>query len=262
VTALVIYPLSYAIRQSLTSYAGHFTLSNFTDALTSYTFHVALWNTVRYTVLMVGLEILIGLPVALALQEIGRRKRNIIRALLLVPLLIAPVVAAYEWMWLLNDQYGLFSQFLGHLGITAPLWLANPHWAFFTVVLVDVWSATPFSILIFQTTLMAIPEDIYEAARVDGANRLRSFWYITRPLLKPAFFIILIIRTMDAFRIYDIIQVLTGGGPGLATQSLSTLTVKTGVSLGELNQASAMAVLTLLPILAVTLLYIRVIRVD
>jgi ABC-type sugar transport system permease subunit len=261
ICALVVYPLGYAIYKSFTNPSGDWSFSNFELALESGGFQVALWNTVRFTALMVLLEIALGLPIALALQEIGRRKRNVLRALFLIPLLIAPVVAAYEWEWLLNNQYGLFSQILDKLGLTAPLWLANPHWAFVTIILVDIWSATPFAILIFQAALASFPVEVYDAARVDGASRMQAFWFITRPLLKPAFGVVLVIRTMDAFRIYDIIQVLTGGGPGTATQSLSTLTEKTGVYFGQLNLASAMAVLTLLPILAVTLVYLKWIRV-
>lgn len=259
---LVLYPLGYSINQSFRSVDGLLTTQNYDGALHDPAFRAAVWNTVRFTVIMVTVETLLGLAVALALQEIGRRARSFFRAAFMIPLLVAPVVGAYQWMWLLNDQYGAINALLGHFHVQPPLWLSSPHWAFFAVILVDVWIATPFAVLVFQSALSSLPSDVYEAARLDGASRLQSFWFITRPLLKPAFLIIVVIRTMDAFRIYDVIAVLTGGGPGNATGSLSLVAVKTGIGIGNLNIAAAMSILTLLPILVATLVFLRLIRFD
>jgi multiple sugar transport system permease protein len=258
---LVLYPLGYSINESLHRSSGSFTLHNYRIALANPAFRTSFKNTIAFTVIMVVTEIVLGLAVALALQTIGPRKRAILRALFMIPLLVAPVVAAYEWGWMLNDQFGVVNQFFHWAGATPPLWLSNPHWAFAAVVVVDVWIATPFSILIFSSALSALSPEIYEAARLEGASPVQTFWYITRPLLKPAFLIVLVIRTMDAFRTYDAIAVLTGGGPGLSTSSLSILTVKTGIDNGSLHLASAMSILTLLPILVVTLVYLRIIRI-
>ncbi len=259
---LVLYPLGYSINESFRNRDGAPSIDNYSIALANPAFLESMANTVEFTVLMVAIEMLLGLLVALSLQEVGSRARSLLRALFMVPLLVAPVVAAYQWSWMLNGQYGPVGALLQGVGVTPPLWLSDPGWAFFTVVLVDVWIATPFAVLIFQSALSSLPEEIYEAARLDGVSRWQSFWHITRPLLKPAFLIVLVIRTMDAFRTYDIVAVLTGGGPGLATSTLSVIAVQTGIDIGQLGVAAAMSILTLLPILVVTLVYLRVIRIT
>lgn len=262
IAILVVYPLGYSIVQSFTSPDGNITAANFVGAIGNPAFRTAFTNTVLYTVIMVSCELVLGLVVAISLQEVRPRVRNVLRALFLIPLLVAPVVASYQWSWLLNGQYGVINVFLRWLGLAPPLWLASPGWAFVIVILVDLWISTPFAVLIFQSALASLPDEIYEAVRLDGASRWQSFRLITTPLLRPALVIVLIIRTMDAFRIYDIIAVLTGGGPGSATTSLSVEAVQTGINIGNLNGAAAMSILTLLPVLVVTLVYLRLIRTS
>ena len=140
---LVVYPLCYSVWISLRSYAGNLTLNNYLSLLRDPVFYIALRNTVFFTVVSVGLEVLIGLGLALALQNIRSRTRNLIRSILLLPLMVAPAVAALEWRWLFNDQYGLFGYLASRLNVHAPLWLADPKMALWSIVLVDLWIATP-----------------------------------------------------------------------------------------------------------------------
>jgi ABC-type sugar transport system permease subunit len=259
---LVLYPLGYSFYRSFQGMDASFSVEHYATILADKTFWKVAWNTVKFTVVMVAIEVVLGLSVALCLQRVNSWLRNVLRAFFMIPLLIAPVVASYEWMWLFNDQYGLVTTAIKALGMESPLWLADPKWAFVSVVIVDLWIATPFVILVFQSALSSLPADPYEAAKVEGANQFQTFFYLTLPFLRPVFLIVLIIRTMDAFRLYDSIAVLTSGGPGLATTTLSVLIFKTGINFGQIEEASAMSILTVIPILIITLIYIRLLRLN
>jgi multiple sugar transport system permease protein len=254
---LVLYPLGYAILNSFKISDGSFGMESYLDILNDALFWEVFWNTVKFTIIIVGSEVILGLIVALSLQKMNRVIRNTLRAFFMIPLLVAPVVASYEWMWLFNDQYGLINFLLKAVGLNPPLWLAEPNWAFFSIVIVDMWIATPFVILILQSALSSLPAEPYESAKVEGASGFQLFIHLTLPYLKPALLVILIIRTMDVFRLYDAVAVLTNGGPGLATTTLSMLIFRTGMSYGELGKASAMSIVTIVPILLVSLFYIR-----
>jgi multiple sugar transport system permease protein len=262
ILALVVYPLCFAISQSFQLSDGSIGIDHYRSILKDSTFWSVLWNTVKFTFIIVSLEVIVGLIVAIFLQQLNSKLKSFLRAVFMIPLLMSPVVASYEWMWLLNDQYGLVPHLFKWLGLESPLWLADPKWAFFSIVIVDMWIATPFVILIFSSALASLPKDPYESAEIDGATKLQQFYYLTLPLLKPAFLIVLIIRTMDVFRLYDAVAILTNGGPGLSTTTLSILAFKTGITFGQLEVASAIAILTIIPIFIITLIYLRVIRLN
>lgn len=258
ILSLIAYPLGYSLVSSFYPQSGNFGIGNYASILKDKFFWVVFINTLKFTVVIVSIEVLTGLLVAICLEKLNTHFKNFFRAIFILPLLMSPVVASYEWMWLFNDQYGLVPHMIKLLGIKPPLFLVEPIWAFFSIVIVDMWIATPFVILVFQSSLASLPRDPYECADIEGATRLQQFWYITLPLLKPAFLIILIIRTMDVFRIYDAVVVLTGGGPGLFTTSMSLLAFRTGINFGQLGKASAMSILITIPILIVTVIYLKV----
>jgi len=255
--ALVLYPLVSSLvmsfqmeRNGEEAFVG---LRNYSVALMSSSFANALGNTVVFTTLAVGIEVTLGLTLAMLLQAHGARARRLFRSLIILPLMISPTVAALEWGWLYNDRYGLFDYITSKLGFGSPLWLSNPRLALFSIIAVDVWIATPFAVLVFSAALQSIPAEPLEAARVDGANRWQVFRYVQLPFLKPALLVVVLIRAMDAFRVFDIVYILTGGGPGVSTQTLSVYIFQTGFTFLNLERASALSFVMLCMIASVSL---------
>jgi multiple sugar transport system permease protein len=222
VLALSAAPLAVILWLSLRRHMPVFGISEFVG-LENYRFLLedprflgSLGNTLYVTVSSVGCELLLGLGIALLLRRLGRG-RGALQAAMLVPWMLPTVVAAWAWEWILNPGFGLLNHVLGlHTN-----WLGDPVLAIHAVILADVWKSTPFAALLLFAGLQAIPEDLYRAARVDGAGAWRTFRAVTLPLLAPAVAVVLLFRTLDAFRIFDVVYVLTGGGPADTTETLS-----------------------------------------
>lgn len=159
---------------------------------------------------------------------------------------MAPLVAALQWRWMLTDQYGVINNILSIFGLKGPIWLSKPDSAFWSILLCNVWLAVPFCVLNLVSGLLAIPDSYYEAAKMDGANMFQAFWYITLPQLKPTVLTILVIRMADAFRVFDSIYILTSGGPGNATEVISTYIYTTSFTKLEFSQGSAASFLELI----------------
>jgi ABC-type sugar transport system permease subunit len=206
-----------------------------------------LWNTVRFTAIVVTIETVLGLGLALALNRDFRGK-GVARALILVPLMLAPVVVGYEWRWLYNDPYGLINYALMQLGvISAPIsWTTSAATAMASLVIADVWNTTPFVAILCLGGLQSLPEEPLEAAIVDGASPVQRFLYVTLPLLRPVLLAAILIRFMDAFQTFDLVFILTYGGPGNLTELMNTYTYKTAFLGFDLGYASAIALVSLL----------------
>lgn len=220
-------------------------LRNFTDILGTDEFAESVQVTIIYVISVTGLSFAIGLGLALLLTE-ELAGRNIIRALIALPIVIPPVVCGLAWKFLLNEKVGIIGAYLIPLmGFKRITILGNPLLALIAVIVVDIWSRTPLMFLIFLGGLQAIPNELYEVAEIDGATFWQSLKNITLPLLKPAIFIALIIRFIDAFNMFDIIFVLTGGGPGTATQTVPLLGWKVGFHYFDMGQAAALGIIML-----------------
>jgi multiple sugar transport system permease protein len=263
VIALVAaYPIGYAVWLSLTEYsvrepgkwrfAG---LENYTEAFGSSEFWEAVRNTFLFTGISVTLELLIGLGMALAMHE-AFRGRGLLRTVVLVPWAVLTVVSAITWRTLFEPELGLAPQVLDVFGIAGDVvWLGQEGYAMAVMVLADVWKTAPFMALLLLAGLQVIPDDVYDAAKVDGATTWQRFQRITVPLLMPAILVALIFRTLDALRIFDLPFVLTGGSNGTTTLSLiahQELTTNRLIGYG-----SALSVLTFVIVMAVSFLYIR-----
>jgi trehalose/maltose transport system permease protein len=192
----------------------------------SYLFEDPLWwravgNTLLFTVISVGLETMLGMVIALTLDA-HMPGRGLLRAAVLIPWAIPTVVSAKMWGWMLHDLYGVVNFLLLRIGlIDRPwAWLADPSLSMAAVIMVDVWKATPFMALLTLAALQALPQEIYEAARVDGVHPIRVFFYVTLPLIRPALLVAVIFRGLDALRVFDIIYVLTGNNENTATMSV------------------------------------------
>ncbi|GMV49163.1 MAG: Trehalose transport system permease protein SugA [Nitrospirae bacterium] len=205
------------------------------------------------------LELSGGLIIALVIHE-RFRGRGVVRAAILIPWAIPTVVASQLWRYVFNDQYGLANLLLYGDRIADYIpWLASPVVAFGIVVLADVWKTSSFAALLILAGLQVIPDDLYDAARVDGAGMWQRFRHITLPLLKPALLLALLFRTMDAFRVFDLVFVMTQGGPGDATQVLQFYGYQTLFAEGRLGYGSAVSVAVFLLILLLSLIYLRAI---
>jgi multiple sugar transport system permease protein len=228
-------------------------IANFRFLVTDGRFWSALGTTVYFTAVAVGTELLIGLPVAMLLQRGG----GVFRAAILLPWAIPTAVSARMWAWLFNADYGLLHRLLPGVD-----WLGSPRTALHAAILVDVWKTTPFVALVLLAGLVAIPADVVKAARVDGASPTRIFFSMTLPLLKPAILLALLFRSLDAFRVFDAIYVLTEGGPANATETLSIYAYKTLLRSGDFGYGSALSVATFACVLAIGLAFLRLLGRD
>jgi multiple sugar transport system permease protein len=217
--------------------------------------------SLRTTLVFIGitipLELLFGLGIALVLNE-GFRGRGLLRAVVLIPWAIPTVVASQMWRFIFNDRYGLvnFMLFGGDTSrYSAPL--ADPYLALIAIMIAEIWKTTPFAALIILAGLQSIPDDLYEAASVDGATGWQKFRHVTLPLLKPALLLALLFRTIDSLRVFDLVYVMTQGGPADATNVLQFYGYKKTFGEGMIGYGSAVAVTVFLMAVVLALAYLR-----
>lgn len=261
--ALSFYPLLYSIKVSFTSQAGAFTAAHYARLFSDRLFLVACWQTAIYAALALAAEFLLGLALALLIDSLARG-RGFFRAALLVPMLLPPVVAAVIWRLIYNPQFGVLNGTLRQAGLsTARLtWTSGESSALLSVLAVDIWEWTPFMFLLLSAGLQALPREPYEAARIDGASGWQILRDITLPLLKPTIALALLLRAMDLARIFDQIFILTQGGPGSATETVSLYIYRTAFRFFNFGYAAAMsfAILAVVTVFARALL--RAMRVG
>ena len=259
--SLSIYPLVYSISISLqtqTADGVSWGLANFTRLLSDNFFITALTHTFVYTLAALTIEFTLGLALALLLNN-QIRGRGFFRATLLIPMMFPTVVVGVVWRLLLNPNFGAINGTLKQIGINTEslTWTASPKLAMLSVVVVDVWQWTPFVFLVLLAGLQAIPQEPYEAALIDGSSRWQTFCHITLPLLKPAILIALLLRTMDLLRVFDQIFILTEGGPGFATETISLYIYRTAFRFFDFGYAAAMSFVLLVLTNVISTIYIR-----
>jgi trehalose/maltose transport system permease protein len=221
----------------------------------------SVWNTVWFTAVSVSLETVLGTIVALTLNR-AFPGRGLMRAVVLIPWAIPTVVSARMWNWMLHDQFGVINDALLRLGaISAPIaWTANADTALWAVVMVDVWKTTPFVALLVLAALQMLPGELYEAAKLDGAGPIRTFFSITLPLIRPALLVAVIFRALDALRVFDLIYVLTAASS--ETMSVSIYARQELVEFQDVGAGSAAATLVFVLIALLTVVYIMVARLH
>jgi trehalose/maltose transport system permease protein len=217
----------------------------------------AMKNTTYFTAASVSLELLLGLSIAMLLHRSFRLKGPA-RALVLIPWAIPTVVSAKMWEWMYNTDFGILNYLIG----SKVNWLGDPFWAINAAVFMDVWKTTPFVVILLTAGLQVIPRELYQAAKTDGAGSWEIFRRITIPLLKPVILIVLIFRTLDAFRVFDAVYVLTGGGPANTTETLSIYAYKVLFQTLQFGYGSTLSVVVFLCIGCISIFYVQILSRD
>ena len=256
--AVFVYPLGYSFVMSFfqwdlsagsNSFLG---LANYIDTFNSPEFRQSLHNQVVFSVASLTVEVVGGMGIALLINGKLRGLR-LARTLLLIPPMIAPAVVGLNFRWLFNTQYGLFDAILRDLHLPVIPFLSNPGWALVSIIMADIWQNTPLLVLLFLAGLQSLPQEPLEAASVDGASAWRTFWSVILPLLRPVIIIALMLRIIDTFRTFDIVWLMTQGGPGGATNLITVqayLLAFQGVDFGHAAAVSYIALLLSLVLLS------------
>jgi multiple sugar transport system permease protein len=243
---ILIYPLGYSLWLSFHEWTlrgfrsgvPFVGLANYVELFTNPDFLASLRVTFTFVFAAISIELVLGMGLALLLNH-DLKGRHILRALIFLPMMLTNVVIGLTWRLLLNYEYGLINYYLSRIGLERIEWLSKPSVAMPAVVLVDVWNTTSFVALLLLAGLQSLPDEPFEAARIDGATAWQSFRYLTLPLLRQTILVVLLWRLIDTFRIFDVIYLLTAGGPARATETVSIYVYRYGFQSFNLGYASA-----------------------
>lgn len=255
--ALTLYPIANLLRMSVSTIrfrSGEELWSftprhNFDALLSDPGLQATVINTLIFVVVAVAVEMVVGLALALLVGGMTRGK-GLLRTLMIVPILVPPVAIGNMFKLMYNYDFGLFNQMLGTIGIGPVSWLGSPAMALWSVVIVDIWHWVPFVFLILFAAVEGLPREVLEAARVDGATRWQLFTRVTLPLLMPAIVVALVFRSILAFKAFDEVFLLTGGGPGTSSELLSLHLFKVFFEQNQLGYGALLSVLTIAGVLA------------
>nr|WP_281419516.1 sugar ABC transporter permease [Falsiroseomonas tokyonensis] len=267
--AVIVYPLVSAIYLSLFSIytptlQGNFVgLSNYAELLAGGEFWHSLANTLIWTVCTLTLQVVLGIAAALMLHQ-AIIFRSLARSLILFPYFVSTVVAVLVWRWLFNDLYGILNHLMIWAGLlNMPLdWLGSMPNAMVSIVLVGAWKYFPFVVIAVLARLQTIPDNLYEAATIDGAGAWGRFWDVTLPQLKDVLLVVVLLRAIWDFKEFDLIYLMTGGGPLIATQTLPLMVYKEAFGMDAMGRATAVAVAMMFVMLVFMLLYLRQAKQD
>ena len=262
---MTAYPLVFTLVYSFTDYnllkalrepATFIALKNYTDLLKDEYFQQAIWNTVKFTILAVIFEMLFGFIMALLVNSL-RRGQKAMRTLLLLPYLLPTVTVAMSWRMMLSPNYGIVNQVLSALNLPVYNWFSDVHTAFGMLVLIDVWQSAPFVFLLLYAALQSVPASQYEAARIDGANSIKTLFYVTIPNIKNSLALCALLRTIDSFRLFDKVNLLTGGGPANSTATITQYLYNYGIKSLDFGFGSAGAIVMTVLVLILSSFYIK-----
>lgn len=264
---ILVYPLGYALWLSVHQWLlrsfkqgiPFIGLDNYIQLFSNPDFLNSIKITFTFVFLAVGIEFILGIGLALLLNQ-ELKGRGLFRSMILLPMMCTNVVIGLMWRLLLNYHYGLMNYYLGQIGIGPIEWLSSPKVAMASVVMVDVWNTTSFVALMLLAGLQSLPDEPFEAAKIDGASGVQSFYYLTLPLLKPVILVALLWRFIDTFRIFDVIYLLTSGGPARVTETVSIYIYRYGFQSFNLGVAAASSFIMLLIMLVIAGMLTRAIR--
>ncbi len=266
IVAVLVYPVAYGAYLSLFNYQMTLSPERTLIGLANYQkllfnnadFLNSMWVTARFTLMTVALEFVIGLGIALLLT-LEFPARTIFRALVLLPLMVPPLVSGLLWRLMYDHELGVLSYFVRVLGGDPPVFLGDPDIALLAVSVTEVWRATPFMVLVLLAALQSVPHELHEAAQIDGASAAQRFMAVTLPLIMPVVLIALLFRTVDVLRTFDLIFLLTSGGPGTTTEVLSMFIYRYGFQSFDMGLTSAASMILFVLTLVICLVYLRLI---
>jgi multiple sugar transport system permease protein len=261
--ALSIYPTIYSLwiafhnyslyRRDLVSFSG---IDNFTDLLDSDVFKQSFQVTLVFAAAAVLIELLLGLAIAVLFDR-KMRGVNALRTLLMIPVLISPVAMGLTFRYIFAPTYGLLTYLLRLVHIPSPDWTVSVAWALPVVIFADVWQWTPFVALILLSGMQSVSTEVTEAAELDGLTEWQKLWRIVLPLIRPVLLVVVLIRLIDSIRMFDLVFVMTRGGPGSTTEVLSLFSYVTGFASGDMGSASAIAWVTVVIVNVLVAVFLR-----
>lgn len=257
-----VYPLFTLFQGAFTNGANVFTLDNFRSMLTDSILKIALVNTAYYFLGSVVVEFSVGFGIAVLLYNYTGRLKPIFRTAIFLPLMASPVVIGLMWLLILNTNYGPLDYFLSFFGVPPLDWLGSQALAMPSLIMANGWEYSPFVFLIIYAGLQTVPQQLYEAASVDGLTRLQTFRFITLPSIRPSIVVAFLLNAIGVLKGFDLVYVLTNGGPGYATYILSFYTYVVGFSFFETHYASALALLFLVIIGAFVFVMLKFTAVE
>lgn len=265
---ITIFPLIYLIYMSLHKMLLYRPRENFFIGFENY--HALFlsprfWNSVRLTLSFTGstvsIQFFLGLAIAFLLSQKFKGRRFVF-PLLIIPLGTTPIIASFTWRILYHTDLGLIAYLFSTLGISSPKWLADPRYALFSLIIVDTWQWFPFTTLIFLGGISSLPREVFEAAKVDGCSIWSTFIHITLPLLRPIIAIVILVRTMDSFKTFDVIYGLTKGGPGIATETMNIYLFLTTFYFSNFGQGSALAFIMLVMVIGICVVLLKCLNIK
>ena len=236
-------------------------IENFARALQDPLVVQSAWTTVKWMAVVTTVEIALGLCLALLLSG-GVRGRGVFTSLLIVPIIMPPVAVSVAWLFMYDYEFGIINYVLNEIGLPSVRWLSDPAIALYAMMAVDVWQATPFAFLLLYAALLSLPRDPYEAAAIDGAGRWHVFRTVTLPLLQPVLLVVILLRLIDAARIFDKIFVMTRGGPGSSAYTATITIYIEGFTKFDFGYASALSFLFQLSLIAAATFYVKRVLSD
>ena len=261
---MTVYPMISTVGYSFTDFkllkknVNFIGLRNYTNLLSNEYFRSAIWTTVKFTILCVIFEMLLGFLFALYVNNLeGKQIQKVMRILLLLPYLLPAVTVALSWRMMLSANYGIVNQWLTALHLPVYNWFSDIRTAFKMLVVIDIWQNTPFVFLLLYASMQSIPKDQYKAAKVDGSGALSTLWYVTIPNLKTSLALCALLRTIDSFRIFDKVNLLTGGGPANSTTTITQYIYNYGIKSLKFGLGSAGALIMTIIVLILSSVYVK-----
>ncbi len=259
----LLYPIGYMIYASFLSWSPSERIGdaewigwrNYTNLWTDEAFRESFLVTLKFAAAVVTIEMVLGVGLALLLDR-KLRGMTVLRTIFILPMMIAPIVVGLMWRYMYHPTVGVFNRTLKSLGFDGAPWLSDGTWAFWSVVIADVWQWTPFIFILALAAMQSLPRSALEAAEIDGATEWQKIWYIKIPLMMPVLIVTLLLRLIDAFKVLEVILVLTNGGPGLSTEIVALRIFRTAQEFQELGEAAAMSNVLLLMLMALTILMV------
>lgn len=256
----LLYPIGYLTVASFfdwrmgspfadSTFAG---LGNYIWILNDSNFHESFMVTMTFAFTVVVLEMFIGVGLAFMLER-PIRGMSVFRTIFILPMMIAPIVVGLIWRYMYNPQFGIINKTLKEWGFKSIPWLSSPDWALPSVIIADIWQWTPFIFILSLAALQSLPQSSIEASRIDGASTWQQIIYIKLPLMMPVLVVAALLRMIDAFKVLEVIFIMTNGGPGLSTEILSLQIYKTAFVSWELGRAAALSNILLLIVMVITI---------